>query len=424
MSPADSGIARSTAWIVLDRATAALCGLASLAIIGRSLGTEGLGSLAIVQAFVPLFLFFAEWGIGTAVSAELSRRGDASGRILGTAGLIRMPLCAAAWLACLGAAWLTGYRAERFEEVLIYSIILWLPVADGFSVVFPVAQRMGVPSVISIGSSGLQLALVAFCASAHLGVRSFLVAITLVCCVRSVGMALMALKRAGVPLGTDGDLARRLLRSGTLLSLAAVFTLAINSLPILVLERLHGAAAAGLYSVGARVLVIAYALPIALMTTVLPVMARGHEQDPERLHETFRKVRDLLFWLAVLIGVGATLLARPAIALVFGSAFAPAVVPFSILLWQPVLAFPWIVASNALIAQRRERANLILCAVTAAMTVVLCLALIPVWGAGGAAAAGVLSFLPVGFMSFVVVRRGTARGPIPEIETQGAGIAS
>lgn len=423
MPPADRGVARSTAWIVLDRATAALCGFASLAIIGRSLGTEGLGSIAIAQTFVPMFLFFAEWGIGTAVSAELSRCAGASGRVLGTAALIRLPLCAAAWFACLGAAWIVGYRLERFEEILIYSFILWLPVADGFSVVFPVAQRMRAPSVISIASSGLQLVLFAICAAARLGVRSFLVAITVVCCVRSVGTALIALKHTGVPLGADRDLARRLLRSGTLLILAAAFTLVINSLPILVLERLHGASAAGLYSVGARVLIIVYTIPLAFMTIVLPVMARGHEQNPEILHETFRRTRDLLFWLAVPVGLGATLLARPAITLVFGPAFAPAIVPFSILLWQPVLVCPWIVTSNALIAQRRERANLLLCAVTASLTVMLSLALIPAWGAVGAAAASLGSFLPVGLLSFVVVRRGMTRGAIPDVQTRGAEMA-
>lgn len=418
-------MAASTAWILLDRAAAAACGIFSLIIMSRSLGAEGLGHLAVAQSFVPLFLFLADWGIGTSAVAELSRKPGLAGRILGTAILMRLPLCACAWSACLLVARLLGYGEARFMEILIFSAILWLPVVESVSVVFPAALRMRAPSIISVAASVLQLVLVALCAALGLGVPAFLAALVGAMAVRSLGTAAVALRMGRARLAADRHLARSLLRSGTLLSGAALFTLATNGLPILVLERLHGAAEAGLYSVGARVLVILYTLPLALMTTVLPLMARELQQDPRRFLETYRRTRNLLFWLAVPVGLGATLLGGTAVRLVFGSGFSGAVTPFSILLWQPVLVFPWIAASNALIAQKREKANLLLVAMTAILTVAACAALIPSLGAAGAAVASVVNFVPVALVSLLMVSRPRPLPrPLVGAEAPGAGFLS
>jgi len=416
------GVARSTGWIVLDRATATVCGFLSLAITARTLGAEGLGRLAVAQTFVPLFLFLADWGVGTALSAELSRKQERPGHLLGTAMLVRVPMAATAWLACMLGAWTAGYRGERLEEILIFSLILWLPIADAPSTIFPVALRMRAPTLVSVGSSALQVGLLALCGALHAGARIFLAAVTAASLVRSVGTAFVALRRADFPLGFDPRLARRLIRSGALLSAAAVFAVAVSSLPTLILERLHGTAEVGFYSVGTRVLVLFYALPFALMTTVLPTMARELQTNLQNFEKIYRKTRDLLFWLAITTGVAAMVLARPAVELMFGSGFSRAVVPFTILLWQPLLVCPWIVASNALIAQRREMTNFLLVAMTCGFTVLACALMIPTWGAVGAAAASVLNFVPVAVISSRMLRRSRACRPVAGVEAQSVGM--
>ncbi|HZP72188.1 MAG TPA: oligosaccharide flippase family protein [Gaiellaceae bacterium] len=160
----------------------------------------------------------------------------------------------------------------------------------------------------------------------------------------------------------------------------------------------------GIYAVAVNAGEIALYLPGAVATALLPVIASS---PPERrLAQTTRVARALLlltFATVVAAAVGGFIL----IPLVFGSSYTDSVVPFLWLLPGAVGYAGLRVFSSALLAAGSPARSSLGSAAALVTGVVLDFALIPVYGADGAAIAATVAFMAGGVFAVVVHRKTT-----------------
>jgi O-antigen/teichoic acid export membrane protein len=165
--------------------------------------------------------------------------------------------------------------------------------------------------------------------------------------------------------------------------------------------------ALGYYAVAVNGAEILLFMPTAIATSLLPAVAREQETTSgERSVRTFRAALVLtLASIVVAAGLGWLL-----IPLVFGSEFRDAVGPFMWLLPGALGYTALSIFSNSLLASRAPGLSSFGSVASLMAGVALDIALIPVFGASGAAAAASAAFLAGGAVAAVLYRRAAGFG--------------
>jgi O-antigen/teichoic acid export membrane protein len=161
----------------------------------------------------------------------------------------------------------------------------------------------------------------------------------------------------------------------------------------------------GFYAVAVNASEILLYLPGAAATAVLPLAARS--EPPERVGHVLRAFRSVMLVSLVCVAVGAAL--GPAlIPLVFGDPFTDSVAPFLLLLPGTLGYVALVITSSALVASGAPGRSSVGPLVSVAVVTALDFALIPRYGASGAAAAASVGYIAGGATGLALYRRWAA----------------
>jgi O-antigen/teichoic acid export membrane protein len=172
----------------------------------------------------------------------------------------------------------------------------------------------------------------------------------------------------------DWTEARRLLQYGYPMVVSAMAAGIFFRIDQVMLHKMVGARALGPYVVAVQLTEQFGALPVALITSLAPVLAVSVGQEllfRHYLKLSYRFLMTIVFFVCAVI----TPITRPVIALLYGKEFLGVVI------------------THALIAKNLQRYFPISAAVGAAMNIGLNLVFIPYWGALGASWATVISYM-------------------------------
>jgi O-antigen/teichoic acid export membrane protein len=194
-----------------------------------------------------------------------------------------------------------------------------------------------------------------------------------------------------------------LVREAWPIGIASTFKMVWQQGPILLLGA-FSLSATGLFNAANRVPQQLMLVPLALNTTMFPLLARSWVSDRLRFaRQLDRLVGGSLFIIvpAVIFGIA---VADPFVRLLFGPEFAGATVPFAMLLAATGLIFPIVFLAEALNAARHQRLNLVIMMALTPILTVLLFVLVPQRGASGAALA-----LMVCYATYLVALLAAAR---------------
>jgi O-antigen/teichoic acid export membrane protein len=144
-----------------------------------------------------------------------------------------------------------------------------------------------------------------------------------------------------------------------------------------------------------RVFTVLAGIPMLLVSTAFPVLARAAFTDPERLQYAFQRLVDIALIVGSWMAIGTIFGAEIAIQVVAGPDFEPAVPVLQIQGLALITAFLSITAALMLVSLRRHHALLIVNVVGLSSAVALTAGLVPGFGAEGAAVATLLAELAI-----------------------------
>lgn len=383
---------------------ASLTAMVSSVILARALGVEDYGRYALVFLYASFFQALASFGLDDVLTRELSRGRHPAESLLGNAILLRLGFSAMA-VACVAvAAW--GQPDRELAWGLVFAVSPLLLSALYVPLWSVLAARMEFPlrEAIAVASRVAEVALVA--AFAMAGAR-FLVLVTATAAAQTVPLLLtfwMTRGRVRPVVRYDFRTARALLAQSAPLGVASVVALVYGRVDGVLLGRLVGYEAVGLYSAAYKFLNVALAFPYVVNTAVFPLLARV-EEDPTTAQRVFQRTVDYLIVLALPLAVGGTFLAPAAVELVYGARFAQAAEPLRVLLWAAGVLFVGRTCRQLLVAAGLQGTHLALLVGGAVTNVALNLWWIPRWGMVGAAWATLCAEAVVLAAGYVVVKK-------------------
>jgi len=381
------GPVRNAGYLFAGEAVSRVFGFLTTAVLARRLGVDGFGQVGFAAAIMAYGVVFTDLGLMTVGTRAVARdRSQADGLVgslvplrllLGLAAAAVMVLIALILPKPAPVKWLLVLYAGA---VVVQSVILeW---------VFIGAEKMGFVSLSRIitncGYFGLVLLLVRNPGDLLKVPLAFGVATALGALVLFVAYA----SRFGVPRVRSGPARwRELAGSAWPIGAASLLTQLHVNLGLVLLGLVATFGETGVYNSAYRLVFFLMTLDRVFYTVFFPVVARFIKDQPGRLGELVGAAVRMILALSIPFCVGAFILARPILGMVFGAGYAGAAPALRILAWFLPLSMGNSLAGYTLLAAGKERLFLRNTAIGVGTAVMFNLIAVPLAGPVGAALA-------------------------------------
>ena len=395
MKSSDATLLSNGAWSLLNQITR----VATLAIVtialSRHFGPQRFGSLAFGLAFVRIFAVIAAFGLDRIVVRHLIEFADARRSILQAAIRVKFGIALASYATLLGIVFIIDpHDRLTLAIVVVAGASLLFQSLDVFDFFFQAGNRF---RLIFFGRAVPVLLSTALKIAAILGDLPLLVFAALETFETALIAAglLFVYRKCGV--GTVGSCRKLqvdwgyLLRQGFPLLLGSLAVMIYMRSDILILGKMAGYKAAGIYSAASQITEACALFPMAFAPALFPILVRWRKKGLLFYHQQFER----LFFGAVLAGAGiATTLASGApiiVRLLYGAEYSSAATILVIHAWSAIFIYIAIMQSGYDITEGLTGLAAVRTAVGAALNIVLNFALIPKYGGAGSAIATLIS---------------------------------
>lgn len=368
-------------------------GIASAALMTRHLGVEDFGSYVIVTSLIAIVAGLGEAGVPNIAAREFATRDrEDRDRLIANVLGIRLLIAVLGVAVATGFAILAGYDSTMVVGTVLAGIALLIAtIQQTYSIPIGVSLRFGSIAALDLLRQAAFVAVVLILVLVGAGLLPFLAA--------TIPASLVTLAVA-VPLVRGlGPLLPRFERSqwlgilrlvGIYAAAAAVGTIYVSA--VIVTTSLVGTAEeSGYLGAGFRVFTVLIGIPLLLVSTAFPVLARAAHTDQARLEYAVQRLVDIALIVGVWMALGTVFGAEIAIAVVAGAEFEPAVPVLQILGFALVANFLAVTGGLALVAVHRHVALLVANVIALLVALTLTLVLVPPFGAEGAAVATLVS---------------------------------
>lgn len=363
-----------------------LLGFAASILLVRYLGVERLGQYSYVSTFASLFGMLAGLGLPILLTREAARNKLSAGASLGAVLGLQYGLSLLTFA-------LVAVSAALFnpKELALPIAILGLAVAINALVAPYLAmlnafEKMHVSSAIEVLSTVLRVGLILAAVHFRLDVTGLVALLVVNPVVDFVLTKLASDRYCARPARTyDPALLKRLLTSAIPFALMVIFNNLYFRIDIIMLQKMRGGAAVGIYSAGYKVLDVLMVIGANIAGVLYPRMASQASDAPRALERTIQRSYRYMTALGIPAAVVVTILAPWMVRMLFGDEFSASASVLRILIWAVAPMFMYMPLAHALNATGREWHWIGVLSVNTLVNVALNLFLIPGYGVIGAA---------------------------------------
>lgn len=341
-SPLTSRLSRNTLTLLVSNLGGAPLSFILSALIGRALGTEGLGAYAVAMAWVLPLSLVVEFGLSTLMQRDLAADLSIVRTTLTSVVLSRLLIGGAVMLLLILAAPLISTDPNVTLGLRISApMVIILPLFSTFSAVYKAYGAMWPVPWLNIGMLLAQVILTLIALAAGGGLAAVL-SLNVATSAAQLAAAYVIYRWRFYDSSTVGAGLKsapafyplpQLLRRAAPFALAALFAALQTRLSVILLEQLATTVQVGYFSAAARFVEAARMIPNAFFGALFPALA-ALAADRVLMRHTFRRGMLGLGAVGAATGIGFLLLAQPLITLTYGAAFDPAVPILQLLGWS------------------------------------------------------------------------------------------
>ncbi|MBI5382476.1 MAG: flippase [Opitutae bacterium] len=360
----------------------------------RYLGPIQYGTLNYALSFIALFGGAASLGIDYIGVRELVRSPERKAEILGTVLGLRIASGVALGLAATGTALAFGNDCGGRALTSVLSLTLLLGCGDIFDLWFQAELRARSAAtartavLIAIAASRVALILL----QAPLAAFAWLIvaesALTSIAVIH-------VFRRSGGYIGGwrfSAQRARALLAESWPNIVSNIAILAYMRIDRIMLGEMKSEAAVGVYSAAGVLAEMWYVIPLTIVASATPMITRLHQEYPREYLRVVGQLARVLAAISWLLAVVLCLVAWLLVPWLYGDAYVGTGLVLGILAWGLPFGFVGVAASPWYLNERLFVVAMWRHIAGAVLNLALNFALIPRWGAAGAALATTLAF--------------------------------
>lgn len=399
-------------WIIGCRLARAVLQLLVGMLTARYLGPSNYGLISYAASLAAFALPVMQLGLrNTLVQEYLSNR-EEEGQILGTALGMNLLSATACILGIVGFSAVANPGSQ--ETVIVCSLYSLSLLFQAFELVqywFQSRLESKYPSVVMLVGyilvSGYKLYLLASGRSVYW----FALAYSLEAAVIALGLLLCYWKCGGRRISFSRESARLLFFKSKYYLLSGILVAAFQYTDRVMLKWMTGNAQTGFYSTAATIAGMTGFVFAAVIDSARPGILEKKQVDPKGYANAISGLYAVVIWASLAQSVALTLLAKPAVYILYGAQYAPAVPVLRLVCWYTVFSYMGTVRNIWILAEGQQKWLLMLNIGGVLINIGLNAVLIPRWNACGAAAASVLTQLTInGIVSLCLPAMAAHRG--------------
>jgi len=400
-----SNIAKNTSYFTLALVLQKIISLTYFTLYARALGPADLGQYYFAISITSIFSIFIDLGLGNVVTREVAKYPEKARSILASTIAVKLPLAVLTVLAVL--AWSFAWGYDPVIRQLIYICVIAV-VLDSFTGVFYAVSRgfhnLKFESISSIIFQliVLLLSLVILKKGGSINwLMGALVMASVFNFIYSIAIIKSVWKISVTPIW-DMPLIRKLFAMALPFGLFVIVQRFYTYFDAVLLFKLAGDRAVGLYQVPFKIIIALQFLPMAFVASLYPVLSTYWHSNREKLAYAFEKAVTYCLALAIPVSFGTIALADK-IVLLFKDQYTET----GMLLKVSMIALPFMFlgfpVGSMLNACDRQKRNTINMTITAVVSAMLNIILIPRFGVLGACITTLITSILMLVLGWIVI---------------------
>lgn len=375
----------------ISRALSMGAAFASFVLFARVLGTDQLGELAFLMAFVLLTGVVAEFGTTAALSKDLAQAKDRDPQTyFGNYLVLRTILAAVAILIAIPfAVWV---RPDLTDLLLVTCVAIPFVGARMFETVYQIYERprYAIYSALFLGITQFSVAALLLLVF-KVGLRGYIYGFVVVQVAYFLVSFILALKLVRPRFRIQPQMLRDIIALAAPMGMWSIFNGISTRADIFMLSYWRTTHEVGIYNAAYRLLDLATAVAATVAVPLVPVLTRKFGTDPQGMRTASARVFELTVLLSLPIPLILSFEAEPLLVLLYGEEFSESASALKVFTWLFVLLGCIYVGSAINLAAGNIQHAWWNAAIAAALNVGSNLYFIPRYGVVGAAFSSALS---------------------------------
>ena len=393
----------------VSKVLATVLALVSIGFITRHLGKEGFGEYTTALAFFALFVAFADLGLNTLSTREISKKGADEARIIGNVFGLRLFISGLVFI--LSPFWIFFLPYSQDIKIGILFSLLAFFFSSSYTVFNGIFQKnlaMDRVALVEFLAKVLQVGLVILFVYLDLGLFAIMGAFVLFMVFNFVVLLFWSRRFIRFTPRFEWEFYKQFLKQSFPLGVSVIITFFYFKFDTILLSFLQGTEAVGVFGVAYKIIENVTFFPAMIMGLTLPLLAQKIDTEKESFRRIANVTVRVFFLLVIPMIIGGLLLSKDIILLVGGEDFLASVLVLQILLFALAFMFFGHFFNTLLIVGNHQKLLMKLLAFCAVFNIVLNIILIPHYSYIGAAITSALTeFLVViltGWSVFSVLR--------------------
>ncbi len=402
------GLVGNVGALLGSRLIQAILGWSGTLLIARTLSLEEFGRFTVIFTVLGLMSIVTDLGIGRIALRGMLGQGEAgAGAFAGTYIALRCALGFLGYLLAMLVVIVAGYPREVVMAMAVAgTIVLLATPSAALDVVFQSRMRMGAVGVAEAIGITAQFALTAAIAAAGIGSVLLFTIPAVLFEIVVLSRKIPAARRL-VPIRPriDFKVWRSLLREALPLSIGFGLATVYSRVDALMLSKIDGFGAVGVYGVSYRFIDVVHFVSTAVTVPLLTLLVRSWPDDLPEFRDVMRRGAMLLGLFGGLACVGLLGFASPLTDTLYGPDYEPGANTTRVLVIAEMFTFASALAMICLVAVSRNRGYAVVMLVGLILNVTLNFILIPSYSYQGAGVATLISnVLVAAVLSLFVIR--------------------
>lgn len=398
-------IAYNVFWSATAKVLATVLALVSIGFITRYLGKEGFGDYATVLAFFSFFGAFADLGLYSMATREISRIGADEKKIMGNVFSLRV--CSSLIVFILSPLiFFLPYSHELKLGIIIAAASFVF--SSTYSVLNGIFQKylaMNRVAITELIGKVIQLLIVIAAVKMKLGFSMIIFSLFFYMLFNFIVVFVLSRKYIKFKIEFDFIYWKKFIKESIPMGIAVLITFFYFKMDTILLSMLKSNADVGIYNAAYKVIENITFFPAMLIGLILPLTSRYIFTDKDKFKQISDKTFKIFFILIIPIVIGVLFLADGIIKLIGGIGFAESAGVLRIIIFSLAFIFFGNFFNNILLAGNLQKKLMFALGICAVFNISLNLFLIPRYSYMGSAYTSVITEMLVVIFGFYLSRK-------------------
>lgn len=385
-------VLKNTFWIVGCKIVQSVVALVIAMISARYLGPSNYGLLNYASSVVAFAVPLAQLGLRNVMVEEIVSHPEREGKIVGTSLFMSVVASFFCWLGCVAfVAVANPGETDTLIVCALYGISLVFQMTEMIQYWYQAKLLSKYTSVVSLLAYVIVAVYKVILLMTGKSIYWFAISYAFDYFLISAALIAIYLKLGNQKLSVSLALGKQLFARSRYYIVSGMMVTVFSYTDKIMIKTMLGNAATGYYSTAFACASMTGFVFLAIIDSFRPVIFQSRKNDLEKFERNMASLFSIIMYIGLAQSVFLTVLAKPAIWIMYGEQYMPSVQLLQIITWYAGFSYMGTVRNIWMLAEEKQKYLWIINMTGAGMNIAVNFALIPVLGAAGAAVASVFT---------------------------------